>query len=109
VRGHSYLAGPFKDDVEHPAGQAPGALDASYVPVHAPLKGQDGVAVDGHALILQVQDHDLARVLGEKEISDARGGHELYTLAGQRLLEEASQAPALVIEAHVALVGDHRA
>src|SRR5215208_4752599 len=60
-------------------------------------------------LVLEVDDHDLACILGEEEVADAGGRHELYALAGEGLFEEAPQSPALVFEADVTLVGDHRA
>jgi hypothetical protein len=45
----------------------------------------------------------------QKQVTGPGRHHELDALAGKGLLEEASQGPALVLEAYVALVGDHRA
>src|ERR671916_231494 len=101
-------AGAFEHDVEQTAGEASGSLDTPDVPVHIPLKGEDAVAVDRHPLVLKIDDHNLPRVLGEEEVAGAGGRHEPYAFAGEGLLEEAPQPTALVLEANVALVGDHR-
>jgi len=41
-------------------------------------------------------------------VADAGGRHEFYAFTGEGLLEEAPQPTTLVLEADVALVGDHR-
>src|SRR5215207_239523 len=97
VRGDGDLARSFEDDVEEATGEPAGAFDAHYIPVYTRLEGEDVVAVDGHPLVVQDRGPDLALVQREEE--GARDG----------LLEVTAQATALVLEADVALVGDHRA
>src|SRR5919107_3872418 len=109
VGGDGDLACAFEDDVEEAACEPACALDALYVPVYAWLEGEDVVAVDGHTLVLEVQDHDLALVHCQEEVARTVGRHKLDALSSDGLLEETPQAPALVLEANVALVGDHRA
>src|SRR5215210_7229858 len=109
VRGEGDPARAFEDDVEEAAREAAGALDPLYVPVDTGLEGEDVVAVDGHTVAVEVQDHDLALVLCQEQVARPVGRHQLYALARDRLLEETAQAPALVLEANVTLIGDHRA
>src|SRR3712207_5932650 len=99
----------MEDHVEGAAGEPPGPREGHDVPVHPFLEGEDVVAVDRHPLAVEVQDHDLAGVVGQEQVPGARGHHKVDALAGEGLLEEAPEAPALVVEAHLALVGDHRA
>src|SRR5215204_5930137 len=103
------LARAFQDDVVEAAGQTARALDPLDVPVDASVEGEDIVAVHGHAFVFEVEDHDLALVLRQEQVADSGGHHQLDAFAGHGLLEEPPQAPALVLEADVALVGDHRA
>src|SRR5215213_4977650 len=109
VGGQCDLARAFEDDVIEAAGQTTSALDSFDVPVDARVESEDVVAIHGHALVLEVEDHDLALVLRQEQIACPVGHHQLDALAGYGLLEEAPQAAALVLEADVALIGDHRA
>src|ERR671910_1320811 len=108
VGGKGNPAGPLKDHVEEAAGETACALDAVDIPVDALVEGQDVVAVHGHPLVLEVEDHDLSLILRQEQVAGASGDHELDTLSGEGLLEEAPHTPALVLETGIALVGDHR-
>jgi len=109
VGGDGDLAGPLEDDVEEAAGEPTSALDPVDVPVDARLDSQHVVTVDRHPLALEVEDHDLALVVRQEQVAGTGGRHQLDALAGHGLLEEAPQSTALVLEADLALVGDHRA
>src|SRR5215211_4303574 len=109
VRGEGDPARAFEDDVEEAAREAAGALDPLYVPVDTGLEGEDVVAVDGHVVVLEIKDHDLALVLRQEQVARSVGRHQLDALACDGLLAETPKAPALVLEAYVALVGNHRA
>jgi hypothetical protein len=45
----------------------------------------------------------------QEQIPVPRGHHQVHALACKGLFEEASEASALMVEADLALVGDHRA
>ena len=55
------------------------------------------------------EDVDEHRVAGQEQLAGARGLHQPQRFAGGGLLEHPAESAALVLEVHVALVGDHRA
>src|SRR5215208_964110 len=59
VRGEGDPARTFEYDVEEASREAAGALDPLDVPVDSGLEVEDVVAVDGHTVVVEVQDHDL--------------------------------------------------
>src|SRR5918995_6305472 len=75
IRGDGDLARAFQDDVEEAARETARALDALYVPLYAWLEGEDVVTVDGHTLVMEVQDHDLALVHRQEEVARPVGRH----------------------------------
>src|SRR5215212_755595 len=75
VRGEGDLACAFQYDVEEAACEPAGALDTLYVPVDACFEGEDIVAVNGHTLVLEVKDHDLALVLRQEQVARSVGRH----------------------------------
>src|SRR5215208_1428507 len=75
VGGEGDLACAFQDDVEEAACETACAFDPLYVPVDTWFEGEDVVTVDGHALVLQVQDHDLAFVLCQEQVARPVGRH----------------------------------
>src|SRR5215203_6726769 len=75
IRGEGDLARAFEYDVEEAACETACALDSLYVPIDAWFEGEDVVTIDGHALILEVKDHDLAFVLRQEQVARAVGRH----------------------------------
>src|SRR5215218_8859495 len=75
VRGDGDLASAFEDDVEEAACESACAFDPPYVPVDAWLEGEDVVTVDGHTLVLEVKEHDLALVHRQEEVARPVGRH----------------------------------
>src|SRR5215207_460376 len=109
MRGDGDLAGSLEHDIEEACGESTRTFDTSDVPVYISLEGENRIAVNRHSFVSEVDDHDLAGVLGQKEVAGTSSRHKLDALAGQSLLKEAAKTPALVLKAYLALVGDHRA
>ena len=57
---------------------------------------------------MQREDVDEHRVAGQEQLAGAGGLHQAQRFAGRGLLEQPAESAALVLEVHVALVGDHR-
>src|SRR5215216_4775217 len=69
VRGEGDFARAFEYDVEEASCEATRAFHPLYVPVDACLEGEDVIAVDGHTVVVEVQDHDLALVLRQEQVA----------------------------------------
>src|SRR4051794_5183501 len=103
--------GPVQRQVEQAgAHHRAGALDALDVPVDAGVEGEQVAAVDRDVVVLEVDQVDVLRLVGEEYLTGAADLLQLRALAGHRHLEHPPDAArAGVLERHVALVGDHRA
>ena len=98
-------------DVEEPACQHPGGstLDALDVPLNAVFEGQDVRAIDRQGLVGEPDHVNEHRLVRQEHLTRSGSGHQAKALARRGLLEQAAHPAALVLEMHVALVGDHRA
>ena len=86
------------------------ALDLLDVPVDVGVEGEQVGAVDGDRLVVELQELDVLREVGEEDLALAGDLHQRGALAGDRLLRHPLEAArAGVLELDVALVGDHRA
>ena len=96
--------------VEAAGQRARGALDPLDVPVDAGIEGEHVGAVGGDPVVLELQQLDLLRHVGQEHLAAARDLHQVRALAGDRLLDHPRDpAGARMLEPDLALVGDHRA
>src|SRR6185436_16768872 len=95
--------------VEPAADEAGSALHLLDVPVDARVEREQVRPVDGDRVVLQVEQVDVLRRLGEEHLAGTGHLHQLRALARNRLLHHPAEPAAPgVLEGHVALVGDHR-
>src|SRR5918999_3810435 len=112
VRDDRHPAGAGERQVEQAAGEraTEAALDLLDVPVDAGVEREQVGTVDGDLVVLEVDQVDVLGLVGQEHLAGPGDLHELGALAGHGLLEHpAHAARAGVLEADVALVGDHRA
>src|SRR5215203_665516 len=93
MRGDGDLAGSLEHDIEEASGESTRPFDTSDVPVYISLEGENRIAVNRHSFVSEVDDHNLAGLLGQKEVAGTSGRHKLDALAGQSPLKEAAKAP----------------
>jgi hypothetical protein len=86
------------------------AADALDVVADGRAEGQHGGAVAADQVVVEVEDLDVFRGVGQKQLAGAGHVHERYTLAGELRLEElAHAARAGRVEVGLPLIGHHRA
>ena len=102
--------GPRHGGVEEAAAGHAGALGAVDVPLEGRVEGHQVAAVDRDRLVLEMQQVDVAGLVGEEHLALAGDPHQRDVLRRHDLLGELGEAAGLlVVEADGALEGDHRA
>ena len=109
MRGDRNRPAAGEGGVEDAAGHHRRTLDSLDVPRERGVEGEDIASVDREGVVLEVDEVDLHRVVGEEDVALAGDLHQRHALTREGLLEELPDAAgSLVGEVDLALVGDHR-
>ena len=113
MRGDRDHAVPLEEQVREAArdeARAEAAADHLDVPLDARVESEHLRGVEGEGFSFELDEEDLRAILSEEDFAVAGGAHHVGALAGGQLLDELhAAARALVLELHLALVGDHGA